>query len=168
MKTTIEQQIVELKLEKKRIDERLKPLEKELKRIKEEEKINSLQMNGFSDELIKFYNYKIPSNNNNDYMSWCVQQDVSSYFSNMINDLDLNRYQTYLFTDIMQEYLDVDDWKNFLEEYNATISIETLEKRIDTKTLKDIDQLPALEQNGVRLIIKMIYGITSNKFQWDW
>lgn len=165
----LESQIKELKAQKKAIDAKLKPLEKQLKERKQKKEELGKLKEGFSEEMI--LNYKkmrnIPSSKEADYYSWSISGQVRPYFDKIVDSLYLNRYERYCFTDLMFEWLSSDTWNDILEEYGASMSEETFDA-FNSEKLKTLEDLPETEQKGIRIMMKMIEGISSNEFKWDW
>lgn len=68
---------------------------------------------------------------------------------------------------ILTEWIDYDHISDLLEEFDCSITEDTMNQFFDKK-LKNFDGLEDEEIAGVRLLMKMIYGIKSDLFKWDW
>jgi len=163
----IESEIKKLNSEKSKIDLKLKPLKKELADFKQLEKNNALLNEGFDQELIDFYNYKVPCSTKADYYSWSIDESVEKYFDKLLDRSYMDRYQTYNFTEMLFDCASTEDINAVLDIDELEITKETLELFL-RKKLKNFNGLNEDEIASIKLLMKMVYGIESDYFKWDW
>lgn len=121
---------------------------------------------GFSQEMLNFYDYEIPFSEEDTYMSWSVKESVLDYYT-LIEDMYLNRYQSYSFYELLHSNAEVKTLNSIFKNENGKITPETLDS-LFKKELKTIEELSEEEQIAVKIIMKMIYGIKYDNFQYDW
>ena len=128
MKEKIQTELNELEILISELNKKLKPLiskkkklQDELIQIKKDEKIAA----GASPELIELQNLKIPNGKGDDYMSWCISDRGLEIFESYVDQDYWNRYQTYNFTDELDEVLKDKDWSDDALEVREDI-IESL------------------------------------------
>lgn len=148
----IKKQRKELKLEMKAIQKKLKKIEKQKQTAE-----------GIDPALIEFYSYKIPSNNNEDYMSWCISEKGLEIFNELVDTSDkFDRYNNYKFYDSIYNYIE-----EYIEIETENVRSEIIKDFLNHK-LKDFSSLSSEEEKLVKKIMKCIYCISSNKFKYDW
>ena len=95
----LQKELKKLYKEKEQLEKKIKTLETDYAKTKESEDIES----GVDARLAKFYNHNVPSDENNDYMSWCISDEGCDIFEKYVRFDYLNRYETYYFTDLFYD-----------------------------------------------------------------
>lgn len=166
MKEQIQTELKELSVLISELNQQLKPLTARKKKLQDEllqiEKAEKIAA-GASPELIELQNLKIPAGKGDDYMSWCISQRGLEIFESYVDYDYWNRYQTYNFTDELEQALRDKDWA----EDELDVREDIISSLIDLE-LTSFEGLTEDEINVVNDYITVCKGITSNNFQFDW
>lgn len=165
-KQQLENELKEIQKMIKSYNDALNPLKVKIKQINgelEEIEVNSKIENGFSRELLEFYDRKVPSNNKNDYMSWCISKPALELFEKYADTDYWNRYQTYSFTDELWQAFTDKNWK----DDDLDVRKEIIESFLEFD-LQSFDGLTEDETKVIRDYMFIVNGITSNSFMFDW
>lgn len=153
------------------IKESLKPFESRKKEIKT--KLEQIQFqkeldSGASKELLEFYNLKIPNGNGRDYMSWCISATALELFEKYVNTDYWNRYESYCFTDELdQALIDYDFYEDEDDVPENFIREDVIDSFINSE-LKSLNDVTPGELEIIQDYIKICKGITQNNFKYDW
>ena len=96
-------------------------------------------------------------------MSWCISDRGLEIFESYVDQDYWNRYQTYNFTDELDEALINKDWSDDALEVR-----EDIIKSLINLELTSFDGLTKDEIKVVNDYIIVCKGITSNNFKFDW
>lgn len=151
--------ISELNQQLKPLTARKKKLQDELIQIEKAEKVAA----GASPELIELQTLKIPAGKGDDYMSWCISDRGLEIFESYVDYDYWNRYQTYNFTDELDQALLDKEWSD--DELDVR---EDIISSLINSELTSFEGLTEDEINVVNDYITVCKGITSNNFKFDW
>lgn len=161
----LQKELKKLYKEKEQLEKKIKTLETDYAKTKESEDIES----GVDARLAKFYNHNVPSDENNDYMSWCISDEGCDIFEKYVRFDYLNRYETYYFTDLFY-----DSFFNELREQEENGDLKEGTVKIFEDILNSehkLKSLDSLDEDAIQIfeeLEKFYYGIKSDKFQFDW
>lgn len=161
----LQKELKKLYKQKDKLEKQIEALELEYSKTKEAEEIES----GVDPRLVKFFNYDVPSNDDNDYMVWGISDEALVIFEKYVRLDYLNRYQTYYFTDLFYDsfFDELREQEKIGKLKKGTIKIfeDILNSESKLKNLNDLDEKCLKLFNELETFY---YGITSDQFKFDW
>ena len=101
-------------------------------------------------------------------MSWCISATALELFEKYVNTDYWNRYESYCFTDELdQALIDYDFYENEDDVPENFIREDVIDSFINSE-LKSLNDVTPGELKIIQDYIKICKGITQNNFKYDW
>lgn len=160
--SNIEIQIKEIKNSLKPLERRKKEINTVLERIQFQKEVDS----GASKELLEFYNLRITNGAGQEYMSWCISSEGLELFEKYVSTDYWNRYQTYCFTDELDQALF--DYDFCEDEDSPEYTREDIIVSFLNQELKSLEGLTEGELEIINDYMTICKEIKENNFKYDW